>query len=80
MISLAQALPRTRIARLNCGQNPWIEEAGWAALAEALPQLACLSNLNCYGNAGMGCGGAGARSAAGERPRACEFQGLRDRG
>ena len=41
-----------------------VREAGWAALAEALPQLSCLANMNCYGNAGMGCAGAAALAGA----------------
>lgn len=62
MVALAEALPllenwaqlTTRPAKLRCGGNPNVSDVGWKALAEALPNLLGLAELDLSGCYGMG--------------------------
>lgn len=66
MVALAETLPllknwaqlTTRPAILRCGGNPNVCEIGWKALAEALPNLLGLAELDLSGCYGMGDAGA----------------------
>jgi hypothetical protein len=62
MVALAMALPSlsnwkqltTKPAALRCGSNPDISMVGWTALAEVLPKLLGLAELDVSGCYGMG--------------------------
>jgi hypothetical protein len=66
MVALATALPSlsnwkqltTKPTSLRCGSNPDIRIVGWTALAEALPKLLGLAELDVSGCYGMGDTGA----------------------
>ena len=82
MAALSAALggtPASVLGELDCGANPQITQAGWAAFGSALPHLRALKKLDAIFCTGMGCDGA-ASIAAGLSGTALEQLHLGDCG